>query len=241
MSDQIHQAQQAHADEPVGETASLAIHHPTLAVAVADHLRSLIEAGTLAAGERLNERALCERLQVSRTPLREAFRILSSEGLIDLQPKRGARVVDPSASDITDVFDILAVVEGLSGRLAAEKASDDALAALAATHRRMVKAFEAGDMVRYSLESKATHVAINEAAGNAQLTEIYQRLNAQVQKLRYQSNLEGDNWAHSVADHEAFVQAIVARDADLAERLLRDHLLEKKAFARQARVDGTVR
>lgn len=223
-----------------GDTASFAINHPTLAVAVADRLRSLIEAGTLSPGERLNERALCERFQVSRTPLREAFRILASEGLIDLQPKRGARVVDPSESDITDVFDILAVVEGLSGRLAAEKGSAAAHDALEAVHRRMVAAFEAGDMVRYSLESKATHVAINEAAGNAQLTDMYQRLNAQVQKLRYQSNLEDDNWAHSVADHEGFVRAILARNGELAERLLREHLLKKKAFA-QRRVDGTVR
>ena len=209
-----------------------AIHHPTLAVAVADHLRALIESGTLAPGERLNERALCERLQVSRTPLREAYRILASEGLIELLPKRSARVVDPSATDLSDVFDILAVIEGLSGRLAAEKATPATLAALAATHRRMMDAFEARDMVRYSIESKAVHVAINEAAGNPQLTRIYLRLNAQVQKLRYRSNLEGDAaWARSVAEHDAFVQAILARDADLAERLLRAHLLDKKAFA----------
>lgn len=241
MTERIPQPPPARAaNRAFDEAPSLAINHPTLAVAVADRLRSLIETGSLPPGERLNERTLCEQFQVSRTPLREAFRILASEGLIDLQPKRGARVVDPSASDITDVFDILAAVEGLSGRLAAEKGSAEAHAALAAVHRRMVAAFEAGDMVRYSLESKAAHVAINEAAGNAQLTEIYQRLNAQVQKLRYQSNLEGDNWARSVADHDGFVRAILARDGDLAERLLREHLLEKKAFA-QRRVEGTVR
>ena len=105
----------------------------------------------------------------------------------------------------------------------------------------MVEAFKAGDMVRYSLESKATHMAINEAADNAQLTEIYLRLNAQVQKLRYQSNLQADSWARSVAEHEAFVKAIVARNGALAEQLLREHLLDKKAFARQERGFGTVR
>jgi DNA-binding GntR family transcriptional regulator len=217
--------------QPLHTEADLAIDHPTLAIVVAERLRKLIASGELPPGARLNERSLCERLRVSRTPLREAYRILASEGLIEVLPKRGARVVEMSAADIADVFDLLAVIEGLSGRLAAEKASPAALEEIAALHRQMVAAHEARDMVRYSVVSKAVHVAINSAAGSAPLKDIYLRLNGQVQKLRYKSNLEGDNWARSVAEHARFVAALLARDGALAERLLREHLLDKKAFA----------
>jgi len=128
------------------------------------------------------------------------------------------------------------VVEGLSARLTAERAPQAELDRIAALHREMVDAFEAGDMPRYAVTSKGIHVAINAAAGNPVLTETYLRLNAQVQSLRYQSNLEDDGWRRSVADHEAFVRAVVAREGALAESLLRAHLLSKKAFAMRARL-----
>jgi len=218
------------------EGAAFALDHPTLAVAVANRLRELIESRALSPGERLNERDLCEQMNVSRTPLREAYRILAAEGLIVVLPKRGARVAELSAADVDNIFDLLAVVEGLSARLAAERASQVELDRIVALHREMVVAFEAGDMQRYAVVSKGIHVAINAAAGNPVLTETYLRLNAQVQSLRYQSNLEDDGWRRSVADHEAFVRAIVARKAARAESLLRAHLLSKKAFARRARL-----
>lgn len=217
------------------EDAGFALDHPTLAVAVANRLRALIESRVLAPGERLNERDLCEQMNVSRTPLREAYRILAAEGLIVLLPKRGARVIELTAADVENIFELLAVVEGLSARLAAERASQADLDRLEALHREMLAAFEAGDMQRYAVVSKSIHVAINAAAGNPVLTETYLRLNAQVQSLRYQSNLESDGWRRSVEDHEAFVRAIVARKAAQAESLLRKHLLSKKAFAARAR------
>jgi DNA-binding GntR family transcriptional regulator len=223
--------------EPTGrpEGAAFAIDHPTLAVAVAKRLRELIESRVLAPGERLNERALCEQMNVSRTPLREAFRILSAEGLIVVLPKRGARVAELSAADVENIFELLAVVEGLSARIAAERAPQPALDRIEALHREMLAAFEARDMQRYAIVSKAVHVAINAAAGSAVLTDTYLRLNAQVQGLRYQSNLEAQAWARSVAEHEAFVRAILARSPKRAEALLRAHLLDKKAFAGRAR------
>jgi DNA-binding GntR family transcriptional regulator len=223
--------------DPTGRPggAAFALDHPTLAVAVANRLRELIESRVLPPGERLNERALCEQMNVSRTPLREAFRILAAEGLIVVLPKRGARVVQLSDADVENIFDLLAVVEGLSARLAAERAPQAELDRIAAQHREMVAAFEAGDMQRYAIVSKSIHVAINAAAGNAILTETYLRLNGQVQSLRFQSNLEGDAWRHSVDDHEGFVRALLAREAARAESLLRTHLLSKKAFAMRSR------
>ncbi len=139
-----------------------------------------------------------------------------------------------SAADVENVFELLAVVEGLSGRLAAERGDAAALDRIAALHREMVAAFASGDMTRYAVRSKSTHVAINAAANNPALTEVYLRLNGQVQNLRYRSNLDGDNWQQSVDAHDAFVDALLARDGIRVEQLLREHLMAKKAFAMRA-------
>jgi DNA-binding GntR family transcriptional regulator len=209
----------------------MAIDHPTLAVVVADRLRKLISVGGLAPGTRLNERQLCESLKVSRTPLREAYRILAAEGLVEVTPKHGARVVELSQDDVANIFDVLAISEGLAGRLAAGKASQAQLDQIAQMHRQMMAAYSARDMATYAIAAKATHDAINEAAANPTLREIYLRLNAQVQKLRYQANLEQRNWARSIRAHEAFIAALLARDGVEVERILREHVLEKKELA----------
>jgi DNA-binding GntR family transcriptional regulator len=208
-----------------------AIDHPTLSAVVAQSLRTLIAAGSLAPGSRLNERLLCEQLRVSRTPLREAYRILAAEGLVELTPKHGATVVALSEDDVADIFDVLAVTEGLAGRLAAERASAAELENIESLHRQMMAAYGERDMVSYAIAAKGTHDAINEAAGNPTLHEIYLRLNAQVQKLRYRANLAEGNWARSIESHEAFIGALLARDASKVEQALRAHVLEKKALA----------
>jgi len=209
----------------------MAINHPTLAVVVADSLRKLITAEKLAPGSRLNERQLCDSLKVSRTPLREAYRILAAEGLVEVTPKHGARVVELSQDEVANIFDVLAVTEGLAGRLATEKASQAQLDQVAELHRQMMEAYAGRDMANYAIAAKATHDEINEAAGNPTLREIYLRLNAQVQKLRYQANLEQGNWARSIEAHEAFVAALLARDGAEVERILREHVLAKKELA----------
>jgi DNA-binding GntR family transcriptional regulator len=209
----------------------IAIVHPTLSVVVADSLRRLITAGGLAPGGRLNERQLCDQLKVSRTPLREAYRILSAEGLVELTPKHGARVTELSEDDVANIFDVLAVNEGLAGRLAAEKATQAQLDQIASLHREMMSAYRERNMARYAISAKSTHDAINAAADNPTLRGIYLRLNAQVQKLRYQANLDEDNWARSIQAHEQFVAALMARDAAQVEAMLREHVLAKKALA----------
>lgn len=219
-----------------GASDPLAIHHPTLAAVVAEKLRQLIIDGTLVPGVWLNERDLCERLRVSRTPLREAYRILAADGLVMLLPKRGAQVIALSEQDVANLFDVLAVLEGLMGRLAAERASDEEFAEIGALHRAMLDAYAARDIKRYYEASMGTHVAISAAAHNPALEDTYRRLNLRVQNLRYRSNLDRQEWAHGMEDHERFVAALLARDGERAERLMREHALEKKTAAmRQAR------
>jgi DNA-binding GntR family transcriptional regulator len=216
---------------PAAPATPTAIDHPTLPAVVAGRLRKLIADGELEPGARLNERELCELLKVSRTPLREAFRVLSAEGLVELTPKFGARVITLSQDDVANIFDVLAVTEGLSGRLATENATQQELDQIADLHRQMMRAYARRDMTLYAIAAKDTHDAINEAAANPTLREIYLRLNAQVQKLRYDANLEGDNWPESVGAHESFIRALLARDGARVEQVLREHVLTKKARA----------
>ncbi|MEI2418543.1 GntR family transcriptional regulator [Orrella sp. JC864] len=208
----------------------LAIHHPTLAAVVADRLRQLITDGTLAPGLALNERDLGDRLKVSRTPLREAYRILAADGLVRIQPKRGAVVIEHSAADIENIFDVLAVLEGLAVRQAAERASAAELAEIAALHAQMLEGFRRQDIKAYFAASMGTHIAINRAAHNPALTASYDRLNLQVQALRYKSNLDREEWEAGVADHEHFVAALLARDGQRAEHYIRQHLVNKKSY-----------
>jgi DNA-binding GntR family transcriptional regulator len=208
----------------------LAIHHPTLPAVVADRLRQLIVNGTLRPGTWLNERELCDMLKVSRTPLREAYRILASDGLLSIQPKRGAMVVELSREDIENTFDVLSVLEGLAVRQAAQRATDAELAHIGQMHHRMLQGYKARNIAAYFDASMGTHIAISRAAHNPALVSTYDRLNLQVQALRYKSNLDPDEWAAGVADHEAFVQALLVRDGERAERLMREHLYSKKAY-----------
>ncbi|ANN69643.1 GntR family transcriptional regulator [Bordetella bronchialis] len=208
----------------------MAIHHPTLPAVVADRLRQLIVNGTLRPGTWLNERDLCDLLKVSRTPLREAYRILASDGLLSIQPKRGAMVVELSREDIENTFDVLSVLEGLAVRQAAQRATEAEMAHIADLHQRMLRGYEARNIAAYFEASMGTHIAISRAAHNPALVSSYDRLNLQVQALRYKSNLDPDEWASGVADHEGIVQALLARDGERAEQLMRAHLYSKKAY-----------
>ncbi|MGE8690459.1 MAG: GntR family transcriptional regulator [Achromobacter sp.] len=216
----------------------LAINHPTLPAVVAERLRQLIIDGTFKPGTWLNERDLCEQLKISRTPLREAYRMLASDGLLALQPKRGAMVVELSADDVENIFDVLSVLEGLAVRAAAERATDAELAHIAQLHAQMRENYEKRDIRAYFAASMGTHIAINRAAHNPALTHAYDRLNLQVQALRYKSNFDSDEWTAAVADHEAFVEALMQRDGERAEALIRKHVGSKKTYNLRARHAG---
>lgn len=216
----------------------LAIHHPTLPAVVAEKLRQLIIDGTFKPGTWLNERDLCDQLKISRTPLREAYRMLASDGLVSLQPKRGAMVIELSADDIENIFDVLSVLEGLAVRSAAERATDAELAQIAQLHAQMRQGYEQRDIRAYFAASMGTHIAINRAAHNPALTHSYDRLNLQVQALRYKSNFDIDEWTAAVADHEAFVQALLQRDGERAESLIRKHVGSKKTYNLRGRAGG---
>jgi DNA-binding GntR family transcriptional regulator len=199
----------------------------TLPSVIAERLREMIIEGVLAPGTRLNERALCDRLGVSRTPLREAFRLLASDGLVELQPNRGALVVALSDADIRDHFELMGALEALAGELACARITEDELVEIKALTFQMLACHARRDLPAYYHLNRRIHDRINRAARNASLTQTYATLNLRIQSLRFRSNFDDDKWARAARDHEQMVTALEARDGAALAAILRHHLREK--------------
>ena len=207
---------------------SALISRQALHQAVAARLRDMIVEGRLAPGERLNERELCEQLGISRTPLREAFRVLATEGLIALPPNRGAQVVKLSPEDVCDTFDVMGALEGLSGELACKRVTDADIAALRTMHEEMVAHHARGDLPNYYRINRVIHERINAIAGNPTLTRTYRALNDRLHALRFRSNYIKEKWDRAVADHGEMLEALAARDGERLRRILVNHLAHKR-------------
>ncbi len=195
---------------------------------VAHRLRTLLVEGLIAPGAKLNERELSERLNVSRTPLREAIKMLSIEGLVELLPNRGAVAVQLTASDVRHAFELLAELEGLSGQLAAERISQEALTEIRAQHFEMLAAHARRDLSTYYRLNAQIHRAINAAAANPVLQSTYAQVNARLQALRFRSNQDEAKWARAVAEHGQMIDALDKRDAGRLRQILTEHLLHKR-------------
>jgi DNA-binding GntR family transcriptional regulator len=204
------------------------INRHTLHDQVVARLRAMLVEGRIAPGAKLNERALCEQLRVSRTPLREAIKLLAAEGLIDLLPHRGAVAVKLAEADIRDVFEVLAELEGVSGELAARRVTDAEVAEIKALHYEMLACFARRDLPGYYRINALIHAAINHAAGNPVLTKVYRQTNARVQSLRFRTNQDESKWQLAVGEHGQMIRALEAHDAPALRAILVGHLLRKR-------------
>ncbi len=205
------------------EISRLALHDQ-----VAARLRSMLVEGRIAPGAKLNERELCEQLRVSRTPLREAIKLLAAEGLVDLLPNRGAVAVKLTEADVLNTFEMLAMLEGMSGELAAQRITDAELAELRALHFEMLACHARRDLSGYYRLNALIHTGINEAARNPVLATTYRSINARVQSLRFRTNQDDAKWAHAVQEHEQMIAALQARDAPALRQVLVGHVLRKR-------------
>ena len=206
----------------------LTIARSTLPEAAAERLRALIIEGELSPGTRLNERELSERLGVSRTPLREAFRMLASDGLLVQLPNRGAQVVSLSREDARHAFEVMAALEGLSGELAVTHVTDDDIADLRGLQQEMEQAHARRDLPSYYRVNRAIHDRINAIAGNPVLSHTFQTLNARLHALRFRSNLIQAKWDKAVREHREMVEALAARNGEKLRDLLVKHLRNKQ-------------
>jgi len=194
-----------------------------------DRLRDLIIQGRLAPGARLNERVLCQQLGISRTPLREAFKVLATEGLVELLPNRGAIVAGLDPTRLEQTFAVMGALEALAGELACGNATVQQLDDIRALHYEMLAAHARGDLAGYFRHNQAIHLKLAEASGNPVLAHAYRQLNANVRRARYMANLSRERWDAAVREHEAILSALLARDAPRLKRLLAEHLGSKLA------------
>jgi len=206
----------------------IAIPRQVLHQTVAVRLRQRIVEGQIAPGAKLNERELSEALQVSRTPLREAIKMLAAEGLVELLPNRGAVAAQLSEQDVVDTFEVIAGLEGQAGELAALRIDEAQLAELRALHYEMLAAYTRRDLSTYYRLNAQIHERINAAARNPVLAQTYRNVNARLQALRFRSNLDERKWQHAVAEHEQMLGLLARRDAPGLRALLVRHLEHKR-------------
>ncbi len=206
----------------------------TLHDELVDRLREMIHVGELAAGEKIPEKALCEQFQVSRTPLREALKVLAADGLVRLTPNRGASVAALTLQDLEEVFPIIATLEGLSGELACRRISDPEIAEIREMHEEMVRRYEARDLPEYFRLNQAIHRAILESAGNTSLQSVYDNLAGRISRARYVANMSPARWERAVAEHCEILAALEDRDGERLGRVLREHVMTKLATVRQS-------
>jgi len=194
---------------------------------VAERLRDMVVEGRLEPGARLNERVLCEQLRVSRTPLREAYRVLAAEGLLQLLPNRGAVVTPLSLAELDATIEVLATLEELTGRLAAARIDDRELAQIQARHHDMLAHHLRGDLPGYFKANQDIHLALVAATGNEVLAREYALLNARIRRYRYMANLSAARWRESIVEHEAIMASLARRDGDALAEQLSTHLFNK--------------
>jgi DNA-binding GntR family transcriptional regulator len=193
---------------------------------VADLIREMIIQDELPPGAPIRERLLAQRLEVSRTPLREALRILSAEGLVELHPNRGAVVAAPSDQEVTDVLRLLGVLEAYAGEVACECATEDELREMWALHFEMLAAYQRGDRLAYFHRNQDIHLALVRASRNSALITQHGLLNARVYRVRYVANFRTRRWESAIKEHEAVLQALERHDAAEVARILRTHVTQ---------------
>lgn len=207
---------------------------------VAERLRQRIFSHELPPGTWVDEQALAEHYGISRTPLREALKVLASEGLVTLKPRRGCYVTEISERDLDEVFAVMSMLEGECARASATKASVADLERLRAIHADLENAAAAGDINRFFEANQAFHLTLHEIADNRWLLHVIEDLRKVIKLSRHHSLFSDGRLAQSLTEHRDILQALLARDGSRAEELMRAHILSgRAALARIAATRST--
>lgn len=210
------------------------IRRRTLHHNVTEQLRDMIVENELAAGDRIDEKALCDLFEISRTPLREALKVLASEGLVELFPNRGARVARMTEREVVELFEVASGLECMAAELAAQRATDKELAELRRVHESMVRYHKAGRRSKYFRLNERIHNTVITLAKNDVLTDSHQSLMTRIRRARFQAIMSQERWDESVQEHEDLLVALEARDGPKAGAVLRAHVLETGEAVRPA-------
>jgi DNA-binding GntR family transcriptional regulator len=208
---------------------SIPLHGTTLHDGVANRLRELVFQHVLPPGEFIDETALAAQWHISRTPLREALKVLAAEGLVELVPRHGARVVAMTDADAEQLLPVMAMLEGRCALEATHRADADQLAQLQALHDRLERASAAGDTSGYCRLDQEFHALVQTVAANRWLDRATSDLRRFMRLWRgRQLHLPG-RLAASLNEHRALLDAMHQRDAAGAERAMHDHLMAQLA------------
>ena len=192
----------------------------TYHVQIADMLRDMIMTGKLKEGDKVNEGKLCETMGISKTPMREAIRVLSVEGLIRLVPNRGAFVTKPEFEEIAEMFDVMSLLEGFCAREACQKMTSRNFARLEKLHAKLEENFERHDQEEYIRTNNQYHSVVQEIAGNRTLNQIVDGLRKKILLYRFQSLNLPQRFASSIREHRDLLEAFRQRDHSKAETLM---------------------
>ena len=202
-------------------TAASSLAPRALYLDVAERLRQQIYTRELAPGSWIDEQALATGYGISRTPLREALKVLAAEGLVTMKLRRGAYVTEVSADDVAQVYHLLALLESDAARTVARQARPDALAVLVALHDRLEKQVRQRDA--FFATNEAFHLALLEAAGNRWALQLVNDLRKVMKLNRHHSLLQRGRLVDSLAEHRALMQALLQGQPDEAARLMQMH------------------
>jgi DNA-binding GntR family transcriptional regulator len=214
-------------------SAKKRIQRQSLHLEVADNLRDMIVEGALPPGQRISEGDLCEQFGISRTPMREALKVLASEGLVEIKPNRGTRVSEITLEDIDELFEAVSGIERLCGELATEKMSEGNLEQLKSLHERMTNHFKKGQRHDYFRLNQETHNLIVQLSGNSVLREIHANIMIKVRRARYLAILSVERWEESVREHAGILEAMEARDVDLVGKRIWSHVYKTGEIVKQ--------
>lgn len=190
----------------------------------AGRLRELIVSGALTPGQRLSERVIAEQLEgLSRTPLREAFKILAAEGLLTLEPNRGAVVTALSLQEVESAIEVLIGLETMAAEPACTCVTDEEIAEVERLHAQMAEAHAAGDLMAYFRINQTIHQRIVDAARNPVLSRIYAAECARIRRYRYAGNQQPTRWRQAVQEHGEILGALRDRAGPLLREMLRKH------------------
>ncbi len=197
-------------------------------------LRTMIVEGELATGARLPEKVLCEQFGISRTPLREAMRVLASEGLVVLTPNRGATVSEVTADDVDEMFPVMGSLESLAGEMACERITEDQLAEIRALHYQMLLHYRRRELADYFSLNQTIHGKIVGAAANPTLTAMHASLEGRIRRARYMANTSEARWEQAVKEHGEILEALETRDGPRLASILKQHLKNKCATVKES-------
>jgi DNA-binding GntR family transcriptional regulator len=199
---------------------------------VAERLRTSIFSHELAPGSWIDEQAIAKEYGISRTPMREAIKILAAEGLITMKMRRGAYVTEVSKSDLNQIFTVLALLEGQACRETALKASEGQLEALDSIHMKLERAAADRDLEQFFAINQSFHDKLQEISNNPWMKRVIDDLRKVLKLQRRDSLSKRGRLESSLVEHRKILSALLARDAELSEKLMKEHLLQGQLAAK---------